>query len=100
MVPRDAFLGTASEAYMSHLVTVVTFADGSVSRGPDLWVAWPDGPAAEPLVTTTELLFAVAPNGVLDPELRRGLDDPEVMVLPDLGLPLRRGAGRKPTPGR
>ncbi|MCB9687836.1 MAG: hypothetical protein H6738_19065 [Alphaproteobacteria bacterium] len=93
VVPPAACVHPECRRFLSDLRTTVTFADGSTAAGPPQFVVWPDGPSGGALVLSEEDQVTVAPNGVLDANLREGLDDPSIILVPDLGGPPATGRG-------
>lgn len=103
-IPAEAYLDPLADRYVATLSVRLTGVDID-GRGveetalPNLFVVWPDGPAAPPVVWDRADLAVNAPYGVLDPdgalgvEVVRVLGGSVVQVLPPLpGVPDARPA--------
>jgi hypothetical protein len=88
----------AAADYVTDLAAMLTVGRRQV-RAPDAFVTWPEGPEATPVLWTTSEQRALAPQGVLRPELRVWFDDdPEGRLLPDVS-DLAPPAVRTPSAG-
>ncbi len=84
VVPDDAFLHSAAADYLTELICFVDF-EGHRNTAPPTYIAWPNGAEQSAEIWGLVTQKTLAPDGVVNSELRGASTASDEWVMPDVG---------------